>query len=124
ASDQTGSALSGLVNATGSASTTVTDAQLVGAAILLSAQSTVAPLSPSSKFIGLHADSTATVSVGGGSDLSASATVTLSASSTVTAPMRAVAGAGDGTPGADVAVAGALISSTATATVDGTTAVS
>src|SRR5439155_8359795 len=45
------------------------------------------------------------------------------AASTVTAPMNAVASPGDGTPGADVAVAGALISSTATVSVAGSTSI-
>ncbi len=123
ANNQTGSALSGLVNATGSASATVTDAHLTSGNIVISATSTVAPPSPSSKFIGLHADSTATVSVDGASEISASGSVSLTASSTVTAPMSAVASPGDGTPGADAAVAGSLISSTATATVSGSTSV-
>src|SRR5207247_1006915 len=71
ANDQSGSALSGLVNATGSASATLTDASLSGGTIAISATSTVAPPSPSSKFIGLHADSAATVTVGGASVLNA-----------------------------------------------------
>ena len=121
ANDQTGTALSGLVNATGSASATVTDATLSAGSIAISAASTVAPPSPSSKFIGLHADSMATVSVGGASLINASGGVSLTASSTVTAPMNAVASPGDGTPGADVAVAGALVSSTATVSVAGAT---
>src|SRR5437899_4591438 len=123
ANDQSGSALSGLVNATASASATLTDASLSAGSIAISATSTVAPPSPSSKFIGLHADSTATVSVGGASVISSTGGVSLAAASTLTAPMNAVASPGDGTPGADVAVAGALISSTATVSVAGSTSI-
>src|SRR4029079_9866743 len=121
---QSGPAILGVLAPTASAQLSITNAVLRSGQITLSATALVNPASPTEKYIGLYANSRATVSVAD-SHVEATGTgnATIKAESTVTAAMNAAGEASQTSTSFDAAISGSSVTSTATSSVTGASTV-
>ena len=124
ADSQTGTPVLGVVAPTATAAVSVTDAVLRSGAITLSATSLVNPASPTGKYLGLYANSTATVAVTDSQvETTGTGDATILAESTVTAALNAAGQASQTSTSFDAAISGSIVNSTATSSVIGTSSV-